>query len=97
MVNQLIHIKRMVIDALKPRETTILELSKALCLIKGVDEVETTVTEVDVKTETIKLIIKGRDINYEDIVKIMQENSAVIRSVDEINVSKASEETDSLE
>jgi hypothetical protein len=83
----------MVIDSLKPRETTILDLSKAICSIDGVDEVEITVTEVDVKTETIKLIIKGRDINYDNIMDIMEENSAVVRSVDEINVSKVGEAT----
>lgn len=86
-----VHIKRMVIDSLKPRETTILDLSTALCEVEGVDEVDIMVTEVDVKTETIKLTIKGKNIDYDGITKIMQENSAVIRSVDEINVGKASE------
>ncbi len=87
-----VHIKRMVIDSLKPRETTILDLSKSLCEVKGVNEVDITVTEVDVKTETIKLTIRGVDIDYNGASKIMQENGATIRSVDEINVSKAKEE-----
>jgi hypothetical protein len=89
-----VHIKRMVIDSLKPRETTILDLSKAICGVDGVDEVDITVTEVDVKTETIKLTIKGKDVDYDDITNIMQQNSAVIRSVDEINVGKASSPSD---
>ncbi|MFQ6134694.1 MAG: DUF211 domain-containing protein [Nitrososphaerales archaeon] len=88
-----VHIKRLVIDSLKPRETTILDLSKALCEVEGVDEVDITVTEVDVKTETIKLTIRGTDIGYDGISNIMQENGATIRSVDEINVSKAREDT----
>jgi len=84
----LVHIKRMVIDSMKPRETTILDLSKALCGVTGVEEVDIMVTEVDEKTETIKLTIRGTDIDYDEVEKVMHENSAVIRSVDEINVSK---------
>ncbi|MGB9660325.1 MAG: DUF211 domain-containing protein [Nitrososphaerales archaeon] len=84
-----VHIKRMVIDSLKPRETTILDLSKALCEVKGVDEVDITVTEVDVKTETIKLTVRGSDIAYEELTKVMSEHGATIRSLDEINVSRA--------
>jgi hypothetical protein len=84
-----VYIKRIVIDSLKPRETTILDLSKALCEVKGVDEVDITVTEVDVKTETIKLTVRGSDIAYEELTKIMSEHGATIRSLDEINVSRA--------
>jgi len=84
-----VHIKRMVIDSLKPRETTILDLSKALCDVKGVDEVDITVTEVDVKTETIKITVRGSDIAYEELTKVMSEYGATIRSLDEINVSRA--------
>ena len=84
-----VHIKRMVIDSLKPRETTILDLSKALCDVKGVDEVDITVTEVDVKTETIKITVRGSDIGYEELTKVMSEYGATIRSLDEINVSRA--------
>ena len=84
-----VHIKRMVIDSLKPRETTILDLSKAICDVKGVDEVDITVTEVDVKTETIKITVRGSDIAYEELTKVMSEHGATIRSLDEINVSRA--------
>lgn len=78
----------MVIDSLKPRETTILDLSKALAAVEGVDEVDITVTEVDVRTETIRLTIRGSNIDYEGVGKVMGEHGATIRSVDEINVSK---------
>jgi hypothetical protein len=83
-----VYIKRLVIDSLKPRETTILDLSKALCGVDGVNEVDIMVTEVDVKTETIKLTARGTDIDYDGISNIMQENGATIRSVDEVYVSK---------
>ncbi|NWG09988.1 MAG: DUF211 domain-containing protein [Nitrososphaerales archaeon] len=84
-----VHIKRMIVDSLKPRETAILDLSKALCEVKGVEEVDITVTEVDVKTETIKVILRGSDINYDELTRVMSEHGAIIRSVDEINVGRA--------
>lgn len=84
-----VSIKRLVIDSLKPRETTVVELSGALAESKGVDEVEIIVTEVDARTETTKLTIKGMDIDYETVLNVMKEHGATVRSVDEINVSKS--------
>ena len=78
----------MVVDSLKPRETTIIDLSKALASIKGVEEVDIIVTEVDAKTETIKLTLKGPSIDYEAVMKVMSECGAAVRSIDEISVSK---------
>lgn len=83
-----VSIKRLVIDSLKPRETTIVDLSRALADSRGVDEVDITVTEVDARTETTKLTIRGSDIDYEGVLKVMREHGATIRSVDEINVAK---------
>ena len=84
-----VSIKRLVIDSLKPRETTVVELSRALADSKGVDEVDIIVTEVDARTETTKLTIRGMDIDYEKILNVMKEHSATVRSVDEISVAKA--------
>ncbi|RLG92311.1 MAG: hypothetical protein DRO36_01890 [Candidatus Hecatellales archaeon] len=83
-----VSIRRLVLDSLKPREISIIELSRVLCQVTGVEEVDITVTEVDAKTETIKLIIRGSNINYENLSKVMGEYGVAIRSIDEINVSK---------
>jgi len=87
-----VHLKRVVIDSLKPREITILDLSTALCEVEGVEDVDITVVEVDVKTETVKLTILGSNINYEEVHKIASDHGASIRSVDEINVRKAEDQ-----
>lgn len=84
-----VSIKRLVIDSLKPRETTVVELSRALADSKGVDEVDIVVTEVDARTETTKLTIRGLDIDYETILNVMKEHGATVRSVDEISVAKS--------
>ena len=82
-------IKRIVIDSLKPRETTVVDLSRALADSKGVDEVDIVVTEVDVRTETTKLTIRGSDVDYEALLNVMKDHGATVRSVDEISVAKS--------
>ncbi len=84
-----VSIRRLVLDSLKPRETSIIELSQALCSVKGVEEVDITVTEVDVKTETIKLVIRGANIDYDALSKVMNDYGSIIRSIDEINVVRS--------
>jgi len=83
-----IHIRRVLIEALKPRETPLVQLSQAICSVSGVEECDIVVTDVDVKTETIKLTVRGPNIQYEGISNIMQEYGMSIKGMDEISVSK---------
>ncbi len=83
-----VSIRRMLVDALKPRETSIMDLSRALCSVKGVEEVDAIVSEVDVKTETIKITIKGPNINYSDLTKVMDEYGVAVKGVDEVRIVK---------
>lgn len=82
------NIRRLVVDSLKPRESPILDLTRTLCEVNGVEEVDINVTEVDAKTETIRITIRGTNIDYDGIGKSLNDNGATIRSVDEISVSK---------
>jgi hypothetical protein len=84
-----VQIRRVLIEALKPRETPLVELSQVICSIRGVDECDIVVTDVDAMTETIKLTIKGSNIEYDGISKVMHENGVSIKGVDEISVAKA--------
>lgn len=89
MVNILsIDIRKLVIDALKPREISLAELSKAICNIECVEDVMITVSETDMRTETVRMTIAGTGICYEDVLKVLNENSTALKSVDEIAVSK---------
>lgn len=81
-------IRKLLIDALKPREIPITELSKAICSAKGVKEVDIVVTEVDAKTETVKITIIGQNIDFEEVAKIIAENSVAIRSIDQVVVCR---------
>jgi len=83
-----IHIRRVLIEALKARETSLVELSQAICSVNGIEECDVVVTDVDVKTETIKLTVRGANIEYSGIVKILQENGVSSKGIDEVSVSK---------
>lgn len=83
-----IHIRRVLVEALKPSETLIVELSQAICSIQGVEECDIVVTDVDAKTETIKLTIRGPSVEYAGILKVLQEYGTSIKGVDEISVTK---------
>jgi hypothetical protein len=83
-----VRIRRILLDVLKPRESSVIDLSKTLCSIDGVDECSVIVVDVDVKTETIRLTIKGHSIDYEALSKIMEEQALSVKGVDEIDVEK---------
>ncbi|MFQ5870924.1 MAG: DUF211 domain-containing protein [Candidatus Geothermarchaeales archaeon] len=82
-------LNRMVVDALKSRDIPIIELSKALCEVRGIGEVEMLVMEVDADTETVKIVFKGDDVDYDAAVETMRQYGTVIRSIDEISMSKS--------
>ncbi len=79
---------KVVLDALKPREVPIVELSKSLCALDGINEVEVSVMEVDVKTETVKILVKGDNIDLDEVSRVIEKNGVAIRSVDDVAVKK---------
>ncbi|NIR86550.1 DUF211 domain-containing protein [Candidatus Bathyarchaeota archaeon] len=81
-------VKRLLLDALKPREVPIVGLSKGIGSVDGVEGVDIIVIEVDAKTETIKVTIKGPQIDYDAISKVMEKYGVSIKGVDEISVTK---------
>lgn len=83
-----VKVKRLLLDVLKPRETSLIELSKAICSAQGVEEADIIVSEVDSRTETIKLTIRGSQIDYGAVSKIMERYGVSLRGVDEISVTR---------
>jgi hypothetical protein len=81
-------VRRLLLDSLKPREVSIVKLAKALGSAKGVEAVDIVVIEVDSKTETIKVTIKGPQIDYAAVQKVMERHGVSIKGVDEIGVAK---------
>lgn len=83
-----VRIEKIVLDVLKPRDISIVELGKAVGKLNGVKEVSILVTEVDVKTETIKMTILGNALCFEEINNELINNGCAVRSIDELIVRK---------
>jgi hypothetical protein len=81
-------VRRILLDALKPRELSIVELAKALGSVDEKGEIEIIVSEVDAKTQTLKVTIKGSNIDYKSVSKIMDQYGVSVRGIDEINVAR---------
>lgn len=79
-----VYIRKLVIDSLKPHEFSKFDLSKSLCTLKGVGELMLSVTEVDSNTETVRLTLIGPDIKFEEVLNVLKECGAAVKSVDEI-------------
>ena len=73
-----------VIDVLKPHKPNILDLGKALCAHKTVKNANIIVYATDKKTESIKITLEGKDIDYGMVKKIIDSNGAVIHSLDKV-------------
>jgi len=81
-------IRLLVLDVLKPHEPTILNLSRELSKISGVDGVDITVYEIDSKVENVKITIQGPDIHYEKIEEKIEEFGGSIHSIDKVASGK---------
>ena len=79
-----VYIRKLVIDSLKPHEFSKFDLSKSLCTLDGVEELTLSVTEVDSNTETVRLTLIGPDIKFEEVLDVLKECGAAVKSVDEI-------------
>ncbi len=78
-------IRMLVLDVLKPLEPSIIKYSQALADVEGIDGVNITVVEVDRQTETIKISLQGKDIEYSLLNDIIQGLGGSIHSIDKVS------------
>ena len=81
-------VKIVVLDVLKPHDPNILDLGKALCRDESVMDANISVYAVDEKTESTKVTLSGRDIDFEVVKRVIEDNGAVIHSIDKVVVGK---------
>lgn len=79
-------IKAMVLDVLKPHSPALPVFATFLAELEGVEEVDVTLVEMDERTESLKIVISGHDIDYEALREHMSKQGAVIHSVDQVVV-----------
>lgn len=82
-------IRRVVIDAAIPTKgITIVDVAKELYKVEGVKAVRISVDDVDVDVLGLIVVVEGADINYEELVEVLEKAGGVVHSVDEVVVGE---------
>lgn len=76
----------LVLDVLKPHQPPLPEFAIFMGELEGLTKVDITVVEMDEKTESLKVIVDGTALDFEDLKGHMAKQGAVIHSVDKVIV-----------
>jgi len=76
----------LVLDMLKPHKPNILEFADALSCLNNDCSVNLKVVEIDEKTESVEIIIEGKDIDFDKVESAITELGGSIHSIDEVCV-----------
>jgi len=79
-------IKHIVLDVLKPHQPPLPDFANFMGSLEGITRVDISVMEMDEKTETLRVILDGTRIDFEDLREHMSKQGAVIHSVDRVVV-----------
>jgi hypothetical protein len=81
----MIRVRRLVLDVLKAHKPSVLEFGS---LLAEQDDlyVKLTVLEIDEKTETLRIEIKGEDIDFQRVREAIDGFGASLHSIDEVEV-----------
>ena len=81
-------IKRIILDVLKPRTSSLPLFATFLAELESVEKVEVTLVEINTKTDSLKVVLYGSGIDYDVLKEHVGRDGAVIHSVDQVNVQK---------
>ena len=77
------NLKSVVLDVLKPHEPDILKLGREiLSKERSVQSLEISVLEIDKETETLRVVLKGSNVNFEKLKTRIEKLGAVVHSID---------------
>ena len=79
-----VKIKQLLLDVLKPHQPSIIELSRAIASVNGVSKVIIETVEIDQDTESVKIEVRGNDIDIDELMRKIREMGASIHSVDSV-------------
>lgn len=77
-------VRRLVLDVLKLHDPSIVSFATALEKLDGVSAVNCTLVEIDAKTENLKVVIEGSNIDYDLISKTINDLHGSIHSIDQV-------------
>jgi hypothetical protein len=79
-------ITHLVLDVLKPHQPPLPEFAAFMGEVAGLTKIDISVVEMDEKTESLKVIVHGTNLDYEELRSHMARQGAVIHSVDQVVV-----------
>lgn len=82
----MVHVKRLVLDVLKPHQPNALEFAQAIAGAGGEYRVRIMVLEVDEHTESLQVVIEGDAIDFETLQSGISNLGASLHSIDEVEV-----------
>jgi len=85
----MVHIKRVVLDVLKPHNPNALDFTTAIAEKVPDCRIKLTVTAMDEKTETVLLMIEGEQVQFNVISEVIGSLGGSIHSIDEVEVGNA--------
>lgn len=87
----MIHVKRLILDVLKPHHPDVLEFAKTIAALALGYQVNLTVKEIDDKTETLELIVEGPNVDRKLIEAAIKEMGGSVHSLDGVEVINIAE------
>jgi hypothetical protein len=82
----MVYVKKLVLDVLKPHHPNGLAFAAAIAEQGSGYRVRFTVLEVDEKTETVLIVIRGEDIQFDAIADTISRLGGSVHSIDEVEV-----------
>jgi hypothetical protein len=82
----MVHVTRIVLDVLKPHDPNGLEFTTAIAGKVPGCRIKLTVTAMDAKTESVVLVIEGKDLHLHVISEVIGSLGGSIHSIDEVDV-----------
>lgn len=79
-------IRHVVLDVLKPHQPRLSDFAVFLAGLDGISKVDISVVEMDEKTESLRVILDGSNIDFEELREHMSIQGAVIHSLDQVIV-----------
>ncbi|MFW9777954.1 MAG: DUF211 domain-containing protein [Candidatus Heimdallarchaeota archaeon] len=77
-------VRRLVLDVLKLHDPSIVSFAKALEEVEGVAGVNCTLLEIDAKTENLKVVLEGSNLDYDRISERINDLHGSIHSIDQV-------------
>lgn len=81
-------VRILVLDILKPHQPNILDFGKVICEENSVESANLSVYAVNEKTESVKMILEGKEINFIRVKELIEEYGGVIHSMDKVILGK---------